>query len=105
MPLQVVGLGDPEVPAALVHAPLALAPVPFPREAFQRAKRAATVRTDTLCPLSVGGCTQGTPCEEIVLWSVGLHLVIRSRNRAGTPKCLRVLAMHLALHGLSTVQS
>ena len=56
MLLQVVGLGDPEVPAALVHAPLTLAPVPFPREAFQRAKRAATVRSDTLLPLSVG-CT------------------------------------------------
>ncbi|KAK9839464.1 hypothetical protein WJX81_003695 [Elliptochloris bilobata] len=39
----VVGLGDPEVPVALVHAPLTIAPVPFPREAFQRAKDAATV--------------------------------------------------------------
>lgn len=69
MLLQVVGLGDPEVPAALVHAPLTLAPVPFPREAFLRAKRAATVRTDTLCPLSCGRlhCTQGTPCGEAVL--------------------------------------
>ena len=57
MLLQVVGLGDPEVPAALVHAPLTLAPVPFPREAFQRAKRAATVRTNTRFPFIVSACT------------------------------------------------
>ncbi len=42
--LQVVGLGDPNEPAALVHAPLTIAPVPFPKEAFQRAKDAATAR-------------------------------------------------------------
>ncbi len=41
--LQVVSLGDPKQPVALVHAPLTIAPVPFPREAFQRAKDAATV--------------------------------------------------------------
>jgi hypothetical protein len=35
---QVVGLGNADVPSAVVHAPLAITPVPFPRTAFLRAK-------------------------------------------------------------------
>ena len=72
--LQVVGLGDPEVPAALVHAPLTLAPVPFPREAFQRAKCAATVRTETLCifirfgslALFLGNCARNIHLQHMI---------------------------------------
>jgi hypothetical protein len=38
---QVVGLGDEQEPAALVHAPLSLLPVAFPRERFLQARAAA----------------------------------------------------------------
>lgn len=40
-PLQLVGAGLAEPACATVHAPLALLPVPFPRETFMRAKAAA----------------------------------------------------------------
>ena len=42
--LQVVGLGREDVPSVgIVHAPLAVMPMPFPRASFMKAKRAATV--------------------------------------------------------------
>ena len=42
--LQVVGLGRDDVPSVgIVHAPLAVMPMPFPRASFMKAKRAATV--------------------------------------------------------------
>ena len=40
---QVVGLGDERRPHALVHAPLAVIPVPFPRDSFKKAKAAMRV--------------------------------------------------------------
>ena len=40
---QVVGLGDEQRPHALVHAPLAVIPVPFPRDSFEKAKAAMRV--------------------------------------------------------------
>ena len=36
-----VGLGDEKVPVALVHAPLAVHPTPFPLASFEKACRAA----------------------------------------------------------------
>ena len=38
-----VGLGDERRPQALVHAPLAVVPVPFPRRSFEQAYTAAPV--------------------------------------------------------------
>ncbi len=38
-----VGLGDEQRPHALVHAPLAVIPVPFPRGSFEKARGAMTV--------------------------------------------------------------
>ena len=38
-----VGLGDERRPQALVHAPLAVVPVPFPRRSFEQAYAAAPV--------------------------------------------------------------
>ena len=35
------GYGDAACPAALVHAPVAVVPTPFPRTSFEKAKRAA----------------------------------------------------------------
>lgn len=40
---QIVGAGAPDLPCATVHAPLALLPVAYPQETFQRAKQAAQV--------------------------------------------------------------
>ena len=39
--MQLVGAGLAEPACATVHAPLALLPVPYPRETFMRAKAAA----------------------------------------------------------------
>ena len=40
---QVVGVGDEQRPHAVVHAPLAVVPVPFPRASFEQAYAAAPV--------------------------------------------------------------
>jgi hypothetical protein len=37
--LQVVGLGGSAPPAALMHAPLSLLPVPFPEERFLQVRQ------------------------------------------------------------------
>lgn len=38
--MQVYGFGDVDCPAALVHAPIAVLPSPFPRSSFEKARQA-----------------------------------------------------------------
>ena len=42
-PMQLVGLGDESRPRAAVHAPISVLPVPFPRDSFEKAKKAMQI--------------------------------------------------------------
>ena len=41
--MQLVGLGDESRPRAAVHAPISVLPVPFPRDSFEKAKKAMQI--------------------------------------------------------------
>ncbi len=41
--MQLVGLGDDGRPRAAVHAPISVLPVPFPRDSFEKAKKAMQI--------------------------------------------------------------
>lgn len=104
-----MGLGDEQRPQALVHAPLAVVPVPFPRAAFEQAYAAAPVFNAlidlvardgaylrrTLLPaaefddFTVSGCVSLSACPARMkmmctwhssIWVLGLD----STTRAGT---------------------
>ena len=74
----VYGAGNPDLPVALVPAPVALIPVTYPRETFVLAKRAATAFNSMIDAVS---------CDEDYLRSV---LEIAARHDEFTGRLLQV---------------